>query len=632
MKTLKLDRRTFLGGAIALPFLEAMLPRRAVAQMAVPKRYVVCFAGMSLGRDNAGKLSDIVPDIVGAGYDLKTPLAPLAQVKDEVTVVSGLQIPIGGPGGRLGGFHKSSLSPLLSGTLPPSTSPNCAGPTSDQIVASSPGYAGKTKIPFMSLRVQADAYRGGGNVGVISWKDKGQKNDPTVSPSLAFKNAFTGLPAAGGMADPAGEAARKRALKEEASVLDAVRGSADRLMKRLGREDRARLERHLDEIRALEARLAGIPFDGAPGASTCGAPARPGADPATVVADGIGYAGEEERAKVMTGVIAKSFACDLTRVATLQFTCAQSFMNVDALVGVKMDLHELAHLSTIQGGKDVAQQKVMQMYGWHMKHFAALVSQLKGEIGPDGRPVLDHTALVFVNEGGLGPADGKNPSSHSTDNMMVIVAGGKALGLKPGRHVKGGNQHPAKVVLGAMQAAGVQGNALGQVNGRFEGLFGSGGDAPRVCADGGRRTRAAACASPHEELWDDGPSDRRVAEGLEPELPHDREKALLHEKRGNPRRGTFVVCPSRCAASRRTRTSSTRHLTWWQRSSPASCGSSRGQRSLTRRRRRRSGRSWGLHSSAAAGGRAAGFSSSSRSSTSARTSSCLISPGGGGSA
>ena len=76
-----LDRRTFLRGAggvgIALPFLEAMLPRHASAQTA-PRRYVVCFAGMSLGRDNAGKLTDIVPDRVGAGFDLKLPLAPLA--------------------------------------------------------------------------------------------------------------------------------------------------------------------------------------------------------------------------------------------------------------------------------------------------------------------------------------------------------------------------------------------------------------------------------------------------------------------------------------------------------------------------------------------------------------------------
>src|SRR5215207_5910890 len=100
-----LNRRVLLRGAggvaLGLPFLEAMLTRRAHAQ-AAPRRYVVCFAGMSLGRDNAGKLTDIVPDAAGTDFAFKPPMAPLTAIKDEVTVVSGLRIPIDGPGGRLG--------------------------------------------------------------------------------------------------------------------------------------------------------------------------------------------------------------------------------------------------------------------------------------------------------------------------------------------------------------------------------------------------------------------------------------------------------------------------------------------------------------------------------------------------
>ena len=118
-------------------------------------------------------------------------------------------------------------------------------------------------------------------------------------------------------------------------------------------------------------------------------------------------------------------------------------------------------------------QKVMEMYGWHMKHFARLAAQLKAEIGPDGRPLLDNTVLVFVNEGGLGPAEGKNPASHSTDNMMVVMAGGKNLGLKPGRHIRAENEHPAKVLTAAMNAVGVAAPGLGEVPGRIEALFNS---------------------------------------------------------------------------------------------------------------------------------------------------------------
>jgi hypothetical protein len=477
-----LNRRAFLRGAggigIALPFLEAMLPRQAFAQAAAPKRFVICFAGMSLGRDNTGRLTDIVPDAVGTGFAFKPPMQPLAALKDDVTVVSGLRIGIDGPGGRLAGFHKSSISPLLSGTLPGDIGPNCNGATSDQIVANDAAFKGKTKFPFLSYRVQADAYRGGGNVGVVSWRGKGQKNDPTVSPGLAFDNVFAGFtpPSTGGMPAPVDPLA-ERLRREQASVLDLVRGNADRLQARLGQADKTRLERHFEEIRALEMRLGSIPGEPKAPAATgggCKLPGKPGVDPAISVIEAesgeVGYAGEEERAQIMTGLLAKSFACDLARVATLQYTCVQCFMNVEKLVGVKMDLHELAHLSNIPGGAEVAQQKVMAMYGWHMKHFANLATQLKQELGPDGKPLLDNTVLVFVNEGGLGPAEGKNPASHSTDNMMVVVAGGKNLGLKTGRHIKANNDHPAKVIASAMNAAGVSGN-LGEVQGRLDAMF-----------------------------------------------------------------------------------------------------------------------------------------------------------------
>jgi hypothetical protein len=473
------SRRALLRGAggvaIGLPFLEAMFPRGVSAQ-AAPRRYVVCFAGMSLGRDNAGKLTDIVPDRVGAGFDLKLPLKPLGPIQDEVLVVSNLKIPIGGPGGRLGGFHKSSISPLLSGITPVDIAPNCNGTTSDQIVAASAGYKGMTKLPFLSLRVQADSYRGGGNVGVISWAARGKKNDPTVSPGLAFQNVFAGFMPPAPM-NPGDAMAMDRLRREDASVLDMVNNSATRLKARLGRPDLLRLERHFDEIRALEQQLGTITSDPRPPASgqACGAPTKPGADPAISLVEAagetVGYAGEEERAQALTSVLVKALACDLTRVATLQYTCVQCFMNVDKLVGVPMDLHELAHLSSIQGGKDVAQEKVMEMYGWHMKHFASLASQLKATLGSDGRPLLDNTVLVFVNEGGLGPAEGKDPAAHSTDNMMVVTAGGRATGLKTGRHIRANQDHPAKVVASAMNAAGVMVSGLGDVNGRLEAMF-----------------------------------------------------------------------------------------------------------------------------------------------------------------
>src|SRR5882672_4306834 len=146
MPTRKLNRRAVLRGAfgasVALPVLEIMFDSSGTAfaqGMPLPKRYLVCFDGQSLGGDGDPLHNDYVPNTVGRSYDLKSALAPLATVKDEVSVVSGLQIPtaMGGAvpaGGRRDDFHVSSLSPLLSGVRSPDNTAS-AGPTSDQIVA-----------------------------------------------------------------------------------------------------------------------------------------------------------------------------------------------------------------------------------------------------------------------------------------------------------------------------------------------------------------------------------------------------------------------------------------------------------------------------------------------------------------
>jgi hypothetical protein len=55
--------------------------------------------------------------------------------------------------------------------------------------------------------------------------------------------------------------------------------------------------------------------------------------------------------------------------------------------------------------------------------------------------------------------------------MMMVLAGGRAGGLKPGRHIRADRNHPAQVVAGAMNAAGVPVTGLGDVKGRFEPLF-----------------------------------------------------------------------------------------------------------------------------------------------------------------
>jgi hypothetical protein len=56
---------------------------------------------------------------------------------------------------------------------------------------------------------------------------------------------------------------------------------------------------------------------------------------------------------------------------------------------------------------------------------------------------------------------------------MVLLVGGRAGGLTPGRHVVAPmGTHPGNVLISAMQAAGYTDDKLGEVSGRFADVFG----------------------------------------------------------------------------------------------------------------------------------------------------------------
>ncbi len=456
-----LHRRALLrglaGAAVPLPLLEAMRP--AMAASPAPRRYVVAFAGLSTHDPNA-----IVPSTVGKGYDTKRPLAPLAAlgVRDHVSVISGLRLPPDGPGGwGTSLWHSASIGPLLCGVRTNGQSPVAKGVTSDQIVAGAIPSA--TRFRSLELRVQPQPYReNDARYGIISYragKDGGvQANEPTVSPRVAYDSLFSGLP----KGTASGDALSKVTLADQRSVLDLVHVRSQRLVARLGTSDRTRLERHFDEIRDLEVRMAlavPIPQKG------CSAPPDPGVDDAVNkdVASGygrvVGYSNEEHRAEVMTSIVHLALACDMTRVISLAYTFAQCFISSKLLLGMNTntDLHELGHAS---GTKD----EKADVLAWPVKHFATLVAKLAGTPEGDGS-ILDNTALVLQFEGGW---DGKD--THSGDNMVTLIAG-HAGGLRTGTHIAATGVHPCKVLISAMNAVGYSGNNLGEISGNIPQLF-----------------------------------------------------------------------------------------------------------------------------------------------------------------
>lgn len=459
MNRFRISRRQLLRGAggvaLGLPLLEAMLDDRTARAAPTPTRYVVLFAGVSIGDESDGQL--VIPASTGPlSAPLNAPLEPLEPFKSELSIVSGLSIPAGDgagntpPGGRYGraSFHDESVGPLLSGVRSPNSDSNLAqGVSSDHVVAQQIGAS--TAFSQIAIRVQAASY--GGHLVPLSYQGKASPIDPTSSPAGLYDKLFGSFVPEGDMPDPAAEAEKAK----RASVVDLVRGDTKRLIARVGAHDRQRLEAYLESLDALHKKITAM--DPGPVSGSCSKPDPVGSSPDP----GGSYSGEDERAEVFVDLLHMALACDLTRVATMAISEPMSMMVVPASVtGIaaneNKDLHELSHSSTLANHA--------RGFAWHTKHFARLLEKLKNT--PDGAGTfLDSTVVVFLTEGGSGKG-----APHNTENMAVIVAGGKGH-IRQGEHIVAAGEHPVNVLVSAMNAVGVNATGLGEVQGNVPSLL-----------------------------------------------------------------------------------------------------------------------------------------------------------------
>ncbi|MEN9580658.1 MAG: hypothetical protein RJA70_3667 [Pseudomonadota bacterium] len=461
-----LSRRSWLlgsaGAVISLPWLEAMSSKAEAQASASPARFMVMFAGLS-----THTATFIAPPAFGPNYPLAPALAPLGVhgVQGDVSVISGLLMPTIGPGSYAGEWHANNMGPLLSGVSTPGVDnralrPVPRGPTADQLVVDS--LAGNARFRSLELRVQPEPYRENTeSAGTLSYRmGPGglQANTPQASPSQAFKSLFGGQ-VGGNPEDPALLAR----LAQGRSVLDLVEKRSTALLNRLGTADQQRLERHLDEVRAIEARLMTI--EALPG-GVCRAPMQPPPDPG--VASGpatnangdariVGFGDENARALVMTDLLHMALTCDMTRTATLAYTFAQCFIDSFLLLGRGgRDLHQLGHA----GG---TAEDITAAIAWHTDHFSRLVKLMKDTPEGNGN-LLTNTAMVLLFEGG-----GNGGDPHTGEHMVALTAG-TAGGIQAGVHVNGAGAHPVSVLISAMQAVGRQSEQMGEVTGGIPGL------------------------------------------------------------------------------------------------------------------------------------------------------------------
>src|SRR6185503_14004402 len=235
--------------------------------------------------------------------------------------------------------------------------------------------------------------------------------------------------------------------KKRASLLDSVTEELARLQKTLGPSDRRRVSQYLESVRDVERRIQQA--EAAAGENPLPDLDRPLGVPAA-------YA---DHARLMFDLQLLAFQGDITRVITFQLARETSNRTYPD-IGVPDPHHPLSH-----HGNDPAKiERMSKINAFHVSLFAEFLAKLKAT--PEGNgTLLDHSLYLYGS--GIG-----NPNVHDHTNLPILVAGGKASGLKGNRHLKYAKPTPlANLHLTLLDKVGVRLDKFADSNGKVDGLF-----------------------------------------------------------------------------------------------------------------------------------------------------------------
>ena len=426
-----LSRRTLLrgaGAAVALPFLDAMLP----AQTRVPKGTLR--AGFVYVPHGA-ILPQWTPIGDGADFKFSRILKPLEPFRDRVTVVTGCAI-------NAENGHAISNSMWLNGVRPAHGTEIRSGTTADQLIAEKIGQ--DTTFPSLELATEdhsAELGSCGGDyacayMNTISWRNPTTPNPMELNPRAVFERLFGG--------DGATAAERMARLQDNLSLLDGVTASAKDLSKTLDAHDRARLTDYLDNVREIERRISQAEKKNSE--SELVAPETPAGIPDSF----------EEHAKLMFDLWALAFQGDITRVTTFMMARELSTRTYPQ-VGVSEGHHPVSHHQNVP--EQIEKHAKINTY--HVSLLAGFLEKLRNSPDGDGN-LLDHSMILY----GSGMSNG---NVHSHDILPALIAGGAAGRLKGNRHVKVPLMTPlSNVLVSLLDKAGVPADHLGDSSGRVE--------------------------------------------------------------------------------------------------------------------------------------------------------------------
>jgi hypothetical protein len=432
-----IPRRTFLrgtGASLALPALDAMTAAFA-AQPARPIRLAF------IEVPNGIMMDKWTPAAEGADFALTPILEPLAEFRDRMLVLSGLdQNQSKALATEVGGDHPRACTAWLTGTHARMTSGADlrAGVSVDQIAARE--FGKHTQLASLEVGLESaevvgacESAYGCAYYNTISWRNETTPLPMENRPRTIFERLF---------GDGGGSGAKTRLAYR--SVLDAVTDDVKRLRGRLGAADRGKIDQYLEAVRDVERRIELAEAQGDRELPRLGGPI--GVPPIF-----------SDYYKLMADLLVLAWQNDMTRVCTFQIGHEMSGRAYPEL-GFGDAHHSVTHH---QGDPDKI-AKVVQINIFHAKMLAYYLDKLRSTPDGDGS-LLDHALILY----GGALSDG---NLHLyTDLPLLLVAGGVAR-IKGGRHVRYPRGTPmGNLLLSMLDKAGVPYlDKLGDSTGRLE--------------------------------------------------------------------------------------------------------------------------------------------------------------------
>ncbi|RKG71732.1 DUF1552 domain-containing protein [Corallococcus sp. CA054B] len=420
------SRRSILkllsGTAMAAPFAHLLTSSVAEAADAAPLRFIALFTPHGLLPEYW------VPKGNDTNFNIdfeNSVLQPLQRHRDKLLVLDGLDYRVLYEHGRTG--HEGGPVTFLTGSQVEVSSGDelPSNASLDQVIGNAVG--GSTQ--FRSLQLHAFEQFGAQHVyNSISFTENGSRVPFELNPANVYKRLFASM---GGS-----EAEAQAILSKRKSLLDYLIKDATRLKSRLAAAEGTKLDTHLAALRDIERRLTNS------GALSCSAPAKPANTDL----------GDIDNMPALTelhmDLIARAFACDLTRVVTMTIPGPSM-----PWIGIDEDIHnDIAHRTDTQSepARTEIRLRMVAVQRWYSEQVARLMDTLKSI--PEGSgTVLDNTVILWGNE--LGDAAG-----HMNVSIPTVLAGGaggkfrmgRMLSLRAGKDPLGSWKGPGTPLEGAV--------------------------------------------------------------------------------------------------------------------------------------------------------------------------------------